>query len=560
MGPPLALTDVGQAFQEHEVILTGASGFLGKVVLALILDRFPRLKHLHILLRPRGDVSAEERFLTETLPSPALKAVVEKRGRDFVRERITVWAGDIAQPDLGLGAATAERLSGRVGLIINCAGSVEFFPPLDVSFSSNVDGVEHVVALAKSLGSKLLHVSTCYVSGPADGLVEETEPIVGFYPRRRGPDDSSFNHVEEIRYARDRIRQIYESAYGSAEPSSAGKLGAADEAQRRKDVIQRLMALGRQRAEHWGWVNTYTYAKSLGEQIIAAEPGLDYAIVRPAIVESALEFPFPGWIEGGRTAAPLILMALGGLKDWPMRQDIPLEVVPVDLVAAAIVVVGGLLLDGRHEPVYQLGTADVNPILLGPLVNLLDAESRRRRAEAQNRDRNGAGHETGVEPRNGNGRAAGIPSFISGLVGARATGRVRFVTAEEARTRRESMQNRINRAQSLIGSVKGMLKAVRLPGTESLAGLSTALRTMGLQASFREQTLDQYLPFIRDNRYIFESENIRRAYTLISERERELLPWNPESIDWKAYWVENQIPGVERWVQPEAVKNWTFRI
>ncbi|HEV2494284.1 MAG TPA: SDR family oxidoreductase [Terriglobia bacterium] len=556
MGPPLALTDVGLAFQEHEIILTGGNGFLGKVVLALILDRFPGFKHLHLLLRPRGAVSAQERFLTETLPSPALKAVVERRGRDFLRERITVWSGDIAQADLGLDVATVERLSGRVGLVINCAGSVEFFPPVDVSFSSNVDGVEHVVALAKSLNSKLLHVSTCYVCGPADGLVEETEPILGFYPRRRGPDDSSFNHAEEIRHCRERIRQIYES-YGALDASSAGKLGAADEAQRRKDIAQRLIALGKHRAEHWGWVNTYTYAKSLGEQIITAELGLDYSIVRPAIVESALEFPFPGWIEGGRTAAPLILMALGGLKDWPVRQDMPLEVVPVDMVAAAILVAGALLLDSRHEPVYQLATADVNPILLGPLVTLLAAESRRRHSA----DRNGAGNGTGAESRNGNNRPAAARSpFMSRLVGARATGRVRFVTAKEARARRELMQRRISRAQALIGGMKDMLTAARLPGSDSLAGLSTSLRTMGLQASFREQTLDQYLPFILENRYIFESENIRTAYTLISDRERELLPWNPERIDWKSYWVNNQIPGVERWVQPEAVKNWAFRI
>src|SRR5579863_7501165 len=99
-----------------------------------------------------------------------------------------------------------------------------------------------------------------------------------------------------------------------------------------------------------------------------------------------------------------------GLKDWPVRQDMPLEVVPVDLVAAAILVAGALLLDGRHEPVYQLATADVNPILLGPLVSLLDAESHRRRTKAQSGARNGAGNGTGAESRNGNGRAAiGVP-------------------------------------------------------------------------------------------------------------------------------------------------------
>ena len=48
-----------------------------------------------------------------------------------------------------------------------------------------------------------------------------------------------------------------------------------------------------ERARVWGWPNTYTYTKAMGEQAIAMS-GCNYAIVRPAIVESALRFPFPG--------------------------------------------------------------------------------------------------------------------------------------------------------------------------------------------------------------------------------------------------------------------------
>ena len=538
MTSELLLTDIAQTFEEHEIVLTGANGFLGKVVLGLILDRFPDFKHVHVLLRPARNASAHERFRSETLASPALAAIAEKRGKDFLRSKITVWPGDISRPYCGIEPADLEKLAGRAGLIINCAGRVDFFPPVDDSFSSNVDGVERLVSVAKFLGAKLLHVSTCYVCGEADGLIEETEPIVGFYPRRKGPGDASFRHTDEIRYCRERVREITESAGFGPRPrhSLPGRGIDAQEAGRSSDLARRLVALGRQRAERWGWVNTYTYAKSLGEQIIAAEQGLDYAIVRPAIVESALDFPFPGWIEGGRTAAPLVLMALGGMKYWPARKDIPLEVVPVDLVASAILVVSALLLGGHSEAVYQLGTADANPIALESLVALLDAESRRRK--------------------NGHRRAA----LIDRLLGARPLGRPRFVSAADARTRRARLQKRIERAQALIAGAKKILGAARLPGQGSLAGLSTTLRTLALRAAFREQTLDQYLPFVLGNRYVFESESIRAAYALISEKERKLLPWNPEQIDWKGYWVNNQIEGIERWVQPEAAKAWTFRI
>ena len=506
---------------------------MGKVVLGLILDRLPDFRHLHILLRSRLDASAEERFHGEALASSALAPIaqklVEKRGKDFLRQRISVWPADISRVNCGLDPATLDKLVGRIGVIINCAGEVEFFPPLDVSFSSNVDGVERVVKLAHSLSSRLVHISTCYVCGGVEGLVEETEPILGFYPHRRDAHDFRFQHIEELRYCRERIRHIYDSDV-SVPATGWGS----------KEALQRLTALGKQRAEHWGWVNTYTYAKSLGEQIIAAEPNLTYAIVRPAIVESSLRFPFPGWIEGGRTAAPLVLMALSGLKEWPVRGDIPLEIVPVDLVASAILVVTALLLDGRHRPVYQLATADVNPFPLEALVKLLDSESRRR---ARTNGNHGVGR-----------------TLLERFVGARRDAPVELVSAEEARSRRALLQRRIDRAEEFVRRTRTVLRRTGLPGGTALATCSTTLRTLGLQAAFREQTLGQYLPFILHNRQVFEAENIRAAYDLLSEEHRQLLPWDPEHIDWRNYWISNQIPGIEKWVQPEAAKHWSFQI
>jgi long-chain acyl-CoA synthetase len=514
------LTDAGHAFRENEILLTGGNGFLGKVVLALFLDRYPHLKHLHLLLRAGRNLSAQERFDTEIMESPVLVSLVERCGERFVRQKISVWAGDVTQPDCGLNPAARDQIAQRVRLIIHCAGRVEFFPPVDGSLRTNVDGVNNIVALAKRSGSKLLHISTCFVSGEADGLVEETEPILGFYPHRKGPDDHAFDPARELAYCREQIRLIIQSA-------NSDRADAAPS--RSREAVQKLIALGKRRAEHWGWVNTYTYSKSLGEQSIASQEDLDWSIVRPAIVESALRFPFPGWIEGGRTAAPLVLMALGGLKHWPVRRDTALEVVPVDLVAAAILTVGALLLEGRHERVYQLGTADTNPVKLGPLVHLL-------REEAQKKN-------------------VAVAFRISG-----GRGRAQFVSVEEARARRLKLEKRIQRARTIIDRMHNAMKSTRLPGRKFIAGWQSALRTLGLQAKFREQTLDQYLPFILHNRYIFESENIRTAYTMISDRDKLLLPWDPERIPWREYWVHHQIKGIERWIQPEAVKEWAFKI
>lgn len=520
------LSGVSQTLASTEILLTGANGFLGKVVLSLLLDRFPDLRPIHILVRPREGQSAAERFKSAVLDSPPLAAIAAHGVAGSMSERVVAHSGDISQPSLGLTGEEVERLQGRVGLIINCAGRVDFFPPLDESFSSNVDGVENVVSAARAWNAKLLHVSTAFVCGTADGLIEEPVPVVGFYPRRRGASDASFDHRDELQQAREMIAQIYASSGG-------------DSSRRSRELVQRLTALGRQRAAGWGWVNTYTYAKSLGEQIIASADGLESAIVRPAIVESAQRFPFPGWIEGGRTAAPLVLMALGGQKDWPVRQDAPLELVPVDMVAAATLIVAARLLEGRHATVYQLGSASVNPVELGSIVGWLDSEARRR-------------------GRNGNG---GLNrAVIDWLAGVHRRARPRFVSEEEARARQAGREARAARLERRIAGVGRVLKKTGLPGGAALEGSRSELRKLSLQSRFREQTLEQYLPFMLQNRYIFECENIRAAYDAMPGADQALLSWDPEAIDWKDYWINCQIPGIEKWVQPEAVREWTFQI
>src|SRR5207244_10685697 len=95
-------------------------------------------------------------------------------------------------------------------------------------------------------------------------------------------------------------------------------------------LTQELVQAGMGRARAWGWPNTYTYTKAMGEQAIAAS-GCRYALVRPAIVESALRFPFPGWNEGFTTSAPLVFMGLNGQRVSPAGHKPGLALRPVAL-------------------------------------------------------------------------------------------------------------------------------------------------------------------------------------------------------------------------------------
>ena len=489
----------GTMFRDIEPLITGANGFVGKVVLAMLLDRFPDVRRVHVLIRPRREQGAAERFRSDVLDSPALEPLVRKCGRDAVESRVHVLSGDAAEPLAGIAEREVRSIAGRVGVVINCAGLVDFFPPLDASIRANVDSVLRVAELCKLIDARLVHISTCYVAGEDDGLVEETEPVEGYYPRRGGTGDRSFRALAEL----ENCRRL-------AEPAARGLEGP--------ERAESLAELGRRRAARWGWVNTYTYTKALGEQVLATRAEVRHAIVRPAIVESALAYPFPGWIEGGRTAAPLALMALGGLLDWPARPELSLEVVPVDYVAAAALTVARKLLEGDSRPVYQLATSDVNPYPLGDLIRLLHSQSR------------------------GNGgRAGGPPAWLVPLP------RLRFLAPADAERRRARLRRRISRVRWLL----------RRAGRHAAAA---RLRPLELQLGFHAETFRQYLPFIHDHQYVFETVNIRQAYAGADQDWRAALPWEPESIDWPDYWLSCQIPGFRRWIQPEAVRQWSFRL
>ena len=64
------------------------------------------------------------------------------------------------------------------------------------------------------------------------------------------------------------------------------------------------------------------------------------AFVRPSIIESALSEPRPGWIRGFRMAEPIIISyARGLLREFPGVPEGIIDVIPVDMVVAAILAV-----------------------------------------------------------------------------------------------------------------------------------------------------------------------------------------------------------------------------
>jgi len=505
-GPARPLEGTGEisaidAFRNNTILLLGCTGFLGKVVLAMILDRFPELKHLVVQVRRKKNISGEQRFYSDVLLSPPLRPAVEHIGERTAREKIQVVEGDLDQPLCGISAEHLKRLRGKVGVVVNLAGVVDFDPPVNESFEPNVYGTQHLIELTKLLDAKLVHVSTAYVAGKQNGRISEDTPIPGYFPRRGERENEHFSVPEELNWYEQFVKETRESRTTNPRP-----------------VRERLREGGMQRAEYWGWTNTYTYTKSIGEQLIARTPGLSYAIIRPAIVESSLRCPFPGWNEGFTTSAPLVLMGGEGVKGWPVRKDGPLEIIPVDIVAAGILIVTAAVLCGKHKHVYHLASADQNPIMLPRLVAFLGMNSRYKHKHKKS-----------------GSRLANIwKAYVETQV----------ITVESLQARRA----RLHRGLEVIHAVLTLGKT--LFGGERVGPFLKSLRDTRRQIRAQEITLDKFLPFMFHNSFIFETRNIREAARMLTNEDLRRLKWDPESIDWADYWVNIHTKGIEKWIRP----------
>ncbi|MGH3864992.1 MAG: HAD-IB family hydrolase [Pseudonocardiaceae bacterium] len=339
------------------VLLTGATGFLGQATLERLLASYPDT-HVSVLIRPRGERGAADR-LSALLRKTVFRPLSERLGVDelarVVRERVTVIEGDLG----------SVALPADLDVVIHGASTVSFDPPVDEAFRTNVSGVATLYdALAGS--PHVVHVSTAYVAGTRKGVVAEAA-LDHDVDWQLELDMALAARVEVERDSRrpEVLRRALAQADG--QHAKAGPQSTAADAERLRTewVTRRLVDYGRTRAQSLGWPDVYTLTKALGERVaeqLWAHTGRPLSVVRPAIVESALRHPYPGWIDGFKMADPLIIAyGRGVLREFPGLPDSVLDVIPVDLVVNAILAAAAR--PPTTEPAYlHVSSGASNPL------------------------------------------------------------------------------------------------------------------------------------------------------------------------------------------------------
>ena len=364
--PPLLTGRIAELLAGKKIAMTGVTGFIGEQMLWKFLTECPDTTTA-VLVRRKGSLSATQR-VASLLKKKIFKDIVDEAGsvEELMDARIDVIEGDL--PD-------APELPRDIDVLVHCAGDVSFDPPIDAAFKTNVLGVKALLKRFRESCSDengnlvrvphYVHISTAYTAGRRRGPIPEAaHPHEVDYEAETRAALAMTDLVE----ARSRTSEQLTALRKEAEKlhRRAGYLTTSEDTERRRLawVKKELVAAGTERARSLGWTDVYTFAKAMGEAVVADLcPDMQVSIVRPAIVESSLRYPHPGWIEGFKMADPIILAyGRGQLPEFPASPDAVIDIIPCDYVVNTIVAVCATQPKVGEPEFYHCSSGARNPL------------------------------------------------------------------------------------------------------------------------------------------------------------------------------------------------------
>uniref|UniRef100_A0A1B0BQB9 Fatty acyl-CoA reductase n=1 Tax=Glossina palpalis gambiensis TaxID=67801 RepID=A0A1B0BQB9_9MUSC len=286
-------SEIASWYAGKNVLITGATGFMGKVLVEKLLRSCPHIKGLYLIVRPKKGLTAEAR------KHQYFKCVIFHKILDAnpdIVNKVHVIKGDLLEDDLGINVDESKHLITNIEIIFHCAANVRFDQPLRPMVEMNVVGTLKLLKLAEKMENlkSFAYVSTTYCQCNESVLEEHA------YPAPQDP----YEIIEMIKNLND---------------------------QSLAEITPTLLN---------GLPNTYAYSKALTEDLINRyEKKLPIVVVRPSIVTAAMEEPLPGWIEGVNGPTGLMIGAARGvIRSMHCNPDYASTVIPVDKAINGMIV------------------------------------------------------------------------------------------------------------------------------------------------------------------------------------------------------------------------------
>jgi fatty acid CoA ligase FadD9 len=166
------------------VLLTGATGFLGRFLALELVERLPPSGKVYCLVRAENDTAALARLRSSFDGDPRL---TERFSRALAADRFVAIPGDLVFPKLGWSDSTFDRMASEVDSVLHNGALVNHALTYQVLFEPNVLGTAEVIrfALHKRLKAVSFVSTISLTEGrKRSGPVREDEDASSMYDER----------------------------------------------------------------------------------------------------------------------------------------------------------------------------------------------------------------------------------------------------------------------------------------------------------------------------------------------------------------------------------------
>jgi alcohol-forming fatty acyl-CoA reductase len=317
----MSLGSVKDFYNGKTILVTGATGFIGRLMIAKLM-RMGNLKEILMLSRPKKGKTNDERL--RKILSGYLFKEMDKYDAKFL-SKLRLVNGDMEIEGLGMADGDLEYIKNHVEIIVHGAATVRFDEELRKAITINIRGTKSVldIAIECSKLQSFVHVSTAYSHCPRSEIGEM------FY---EPPMDFRF------------ALQLLDLDESEVAPLTTKLIEP--------------------------WPNTYTFTKAISEDMIRQyQDKLRIAIIRPSVgkpetqticrafistnvrsVCSTLKDPEAGFTD---TIMGLIGVgvgaALGLLRVFKINHDSVLDLVTSDIVVNSILTIACIISKTRNQ-------------------------------------------------------------------------------------------------------------------------------------------------------------------------------------------------------------------
>ncbi|KAI5712636.1 hypothetical protein M8J76_011498 [Diaphorina citri] len=313
-----------QAFYANKTIfITGASGFLGTLILEKLLRTCKDLRKVYVLFRSSKRKPMKAR-LVEYFKDPVFDKM--KAENPKYSTQVTCIEGDLSQDNLGMSPEDTQVIIDNTQVILHVAATVKFDERLTTAYNINVKGTKSLIHLAQQMRQLqvFVYVSTAF-------------------------SNCDRKHIEE---------KFYDPVFTDEET-----MAILENTQAEEQTLLTPFVLAKK-------PNTYIFTKAISEDLVSkCSQHLPVVVVRPSIIMPTLKEPMSYWMKNMNTILSLMAgSGVGLIRVFYFGENIKVDLTPGDLTTNCVLAAGWQKAIAPQSPMLYNCVGYDNPVLLKDMV------------------------------------------------------------------------------------------------------------------------------------------------------------------------------------------------